>query len=70
MKVCQCDRCGKIFEPHMENRDFWSRVIQVGEETFNLTDCLGEIETTYDICDDCFADFQRWLKRGKIKGEK
>ena len=67
MKVCKCDRCGQIFEPHPEGRDFYSRIIQTGEETFNLMEPEAEIDGSYDICESCFEDFQRWLKRGALK---
>ena len=68
MKVCKCDRCGSIFEPHMGNRDFYSRVLQIGDETFSLMDSECEIEQSYDLCDSCYEDFQRWFKRSALKG--
>ena len=70
MKVCKCDRCGKIFEPIFNTNDFYSKVIQVGDETFNLREPETEITASYDICEDCYKDFIRWLGRGKINGEK
>lgn len=68
MKVCKCDRCGCIFEPHSYNTGFYSRVIQLGEETFSLMDMETDIDEAYDICDSCYEDFQRWFKRGALKG--
>lgn len=68
MKVCKCDRCGAIFEPHEKDHDFYGRIIQVGEETFGLVDTEGDINEVYDICDSCYEDFQRWLRRGALKG--
>lgn len=70
MKVCKCDRCGYIFEPHQEGHDFYSRVIEIGEETFELIDSECEIENSYDICEDCYKDFQRWFRRGRIKNKE
>jgi len=73
MKVCKCDRCGKIFEPSFNSDagDFYSRVIQIGDENFNLCDTVTEIIASYDICEDCYKDFVRWLGRDKIRtGEK
>ena len=67
MKVCKCDRCGKIFEPHKNDRNFYSRVIQTGEETFDLLEPECDIDGYYDICEECYKDFQRWLRRGMIK---
>lgn len=67
MKVCVCDRCGRQFSPRFENDDFYSRVIQVGEENFGLNDIVGEINESYDICDSCYEDFRRWFKRGALK---
>lgn len=68
MKVCKCDRCGKVFEPTgYSNGEFYNRVIQLGEETFGLTNIEGVIDETFDICEDCYKDFQRWIKRGRIK---
>ena len=67
MKVCKCDRCGIIFEPHHANNDFYNRIIQVGEETFGLTDIEGIIDMTYDICDGCYESFKKWMRRGTIE---
>ena len=63
MRVCKCDRCGKIYEPFMEHNDFFTRVIMIGNENFGLVDTEAEMDTTLDICDGCFASFERWLKR-------
>ena len=68
MKVCKCDRCGNIFEPYNNGREFYSRVIQTGEETFGLMDTECDIDQCYDLCDSCYEDFQRWFKRGALKG--
>ena len=67
MKVCVCDRCGKAFKPTESNGEFYNSVIQVGEETFGLVDIEGTIYKSYDICEECLKDFQRWMKRGRIK---
>lgn len=67
MKVCKCDRCGRIFEPIYEDSAFRSPVVQIGMETFGLEDTEANIIDTFDICDDCYNDFQRWMKRGRIK---
>lgn len=67
MKACKCDRCGAFFEPHHNGSEFCSRVIQTGEETFDLMDSVAEIDGSYDICDSCYQDFRRWLRRGAIK---
>lgn len=67
MKVCICDRCGKVFEPTESNGEFYNSVIQVGEETFELMDVEGTIYKSYDICEECLKGFQRWMKRGRIK---
>jgi hypothetical protein len=63
MRVCKCDRCGKIYEPHHERNDFFTRVIMIGEENFGLGETEAEIETTLDICESCFTSFQHWLQR-------
>lgn len=60
MKVCKCDRCGKIFEPTENKGEFYSRVIEIGQSTFGLTDTVTEIETTLDICDSCYHSFLSW----------
>ena len=67
MKICKCDRCGKIFEPTEHNGKFYNSVIQVGDETFDLLEPECEIDECYDICEDCYKDFQRWMKRGRIR---
>ena len=67
MKVCKCDRCGRIFEPYPHERDWYNKVIQLGVETFGLTDIVGEVESSYDVCDDCYNDFQKWFRRGRIR---
>lgn len=69
MKVCKCDRCGRIFEPVFQDKYFYSRVMQIGLETFDLVEPEGEIEDTYDLCDECYADLQRWIKRGALKNK-
>ena len=43
MKICKCDRCGKIFEPIYEDGAFRSPVIQIGMETFGLEDTEANI---------------------------
>lgn len=63
MKVCKCDRCGKIYSPVLKDDDFYSRVIQVSEETFGLTDVTGDVIESYDICDTCYSSFQDWIRR-------
>lgn len=65
MKLCKCDRCGELFEPSYEDNDFYSRVIEVGHESFNLRDPIGEIEATYDICDHCYEEFLEWIENKK-----
>lgn len=60
MKVCKCDRCGRIFEPTEKCGEFYSRVIEVGEETFGITNTEAEIEMTLDICNSCYNSFLAW----------
>ena len=61
MKVCKCDRCGRIFEPtEQSNGEFYSRVIEVGEETFGITNTEAVIEMTLDICNSCYNSFLSW----------
>ena len=61
MKVCKCDRCGRIFEPtEKSDGEFYSRVIEVGEETFGITNTEATIEITLDICDSCYNSFLSW----------
>lgn len=67
MKVCVCDRCGRQFNPEEKDGEFVNRVIQVGDETFGLTDIVGDIYQTYDICDSCYDSFNRWMKRWAIE---
>lgn len=59
MKVCQCDRCGKIFSPSFENDTVVSRVIQTGMEAFDLEEI--DIDNSFDICPNCYDEFIRWL---------
>ena len=61
MKVCQCDRCGKIFSPSFENNAFISRVIETGMETFGLEETEASIDNSFDICANCYDDFIRWM---------
>ena len=70
VKVCKCDRCGAIFEPTARDGDFFSKIIWVGEENFDLIETICETEETYDICDECYNDFQRWMKRGVLKNRE
>ena len=65
MKVCQCDRCGKIFEPSFENNAFVSHVIQTGMETFGLELTETSIDNSFDICPNCYDEFIRWMKKDK-----
>lgn len=67
MKVCVCDRCGKVFKPTESDGEFYNPVIQVGNETFGLVYIEGTIDKTFDVCEECLKDFQRWMKRGRIK---
>jgi len=72
MKVCKCDRCGKIFEPlfNKDENDFFVPVIQLGTETFSYKDVVGEVEYSYDICEDCSKEFLKWFKNGQEIIEK
>lgn len=70
MKVCKCDRCGHIFEPTMRDGNFYTKTILVGDQTFDLMDSIYDSEGEYDICEDCYRDFQRWFKRGRIKSKE
>lgn len=63
MKVCQCDRCGKIFSPSFENDTYVSQVIQTGMENFEETET--SIDNSFDICPNCYDDFIRWLTKDK-----
>lgn len=63
MKVCQCDRCGKIFSPSFENDTVVSRVIQTGMETFDLEET--DIDNSFDICPNCYDEFIRWMNKDK-----
>ena len=63
MKVCQCDRCGKIFSPSFENDTVVSRVIQTGMETFVLEET--DIDNSFDICPNCYDEFIRWMNKDK-----
>lgn len=63
MKVCQCDRCGKIFSPSFENDTVVSRVIQTGMEAFDLEET--DIDNSFDICPNCYDEFIRWMNKDK-----
>ena len=65
MKVCQCDRCGKIFEPSFENNAFVSQVIQTGMETFGLEETVAFMDNSFDICPNCYDEFIRWMNKDK-----
>ncbi len=62
MKVCQCDRCGKIFSPSFENDTCVSQVIQTGMENFEETET--SIDNSFDICPNCYDEFIRWMNGG------
>ena len=62
MKVCQCDRCGKIFSPPFENDTCVSQVIQTGMENFEGTEI--SIDNSFDICPNCYDEFIRWMNGG------
>lgn len=70
VKVCKCDRCGRIFEPTMGDGEFFNKVILIGDQTFDLVDSVCDTEAEYDICDSCYEDFHRWFRRGKIKNKE
>lgn len=65
MKVCQCDRCGKIFNLSFENNTVVSQVIQTGTETFGLEETETFIDNSFDICPNCYDEFIRWLTKDK-----
>ena len=67
MKVCKCDRCGKVFEPRQYCNGFYSRTIQTGLETFDLMEPEADIDNTYDICEDCYESFKKWIHRGALE---
>lgn len=66
MKVCKCDRCGRIFEPYVRDGEWSNTIIQTGFENFGLDEIVGEVEHSYDICDECYKSFNKWLRRGRI----
>ena len=65
MKVCQCDRCGKIFSPSFVNNTVVSQVIQTGMETFGLEETETSIDNSFDICPNCYNEFIHWLTEDK-----
>ena len=58
MDCKKCDRCGKAYDPLLENiniyEDWWR---------FNLRkDCHPYEEIKIDLCPDCRKDLYKWLK--------
>lgn len=54
----------------MRDGNFYTKTILVGDQTFDLMDSIYDSEGEYDICEDCYRDFQRWFKRGRIKSKE
>jgi len=69
MKVSICDRCGTLIEPWPHDGEFYNRVIQVGEDSFSLSTPEGEIFETYDICDECYKSFKKWMKHKGLENK-
>lgn len=50
MKVYKCDRCGKIQEGPL-----WQVINTIDQHS-------NRILEQYELCDECFRDFQTWIK--------
>ena len=56
MKAYKCDRCGKLFEKYR---------YQGTIEFFNITRNPAFESDILDLCPNCNAELQKWVKDGK-----
>lgn len=64
MNAKKCDRCGKFYE----NEESAAIKLTNGADNF----CrrlwgvnINHNEKTFDLCDDCVEEFQKWMEQGK-----
>ena len=56
MNVHYCDRCGKRMEGSNYRRIHSSRM-----------DEWKRVPVTYELCEDCFTDFEKYMEEKKMK---
>lgn len=57
----KCDRCGKLFEPYIDNEKFTKLIILAQNIDFGQHR-IG----SYDLCKECNDSFLKWLSKPSI----
>lgn len=63
MKITKCDRCGKVFSPFEEAKNY-----DLYEEywRYNISfDAHPYPEDSYDLCSECKKSLYKWIKGGE-----
>lgn len=62
----KCDRCGKFYEHYpIGNPGAYNGIIKI-KRAFDGT--IDFYDTTTDLCPDCMASFERFMKEGRNNG--
>lgn len=62
----KCDRCKKFYEHYpIENLGAYNGIIKI-KQAFDGT--IDFYDTTIDLCPDCMASFERFMKEGRNSG--
>ena len=54
----KCDRCGKLFEPYIDDDKFIKLIILAQN-----IDCGRHTIGSYDLCKECNDSFSKWLTK-------
>ena len=57
----KCDRCGKLFEPYIDDDKFTKLIILAQN-----IDCGRHTIGSYDLCKECNDSFSKWLTKQTI----
>lgn len=67
VKIMQCDRCEKAYEPYTDERTCNQVAVGSSDGGFGASDSyeeFGEVEV-YDLCPKCLEKFKIFIKSGK-----
>ena len=72
MTIKKCDRCGAVIPDKNSGKTFGEVLSDVIHALSNMIDPCPDYKITQcgmpvDLCDKCYKDFRRWLKRSEVQ---
>ena len=61
----KCDRCGKLFEPYIDDKKF-TKLIILAQNIDSGQHRIG----SYDLCKECNDSFSKWLTKQTIVNQE